>query len=142
MKIPAALLLLAAFSLNAEKMVVTPAEFAGAASPFSQGLLVDGTLYVSGQMGRDIKTNQVPADFEQEVKTCLDRIGLILKAGGMGFEDVVSVQVYLTDMTLFTRMNTVYTGAFKAPLPTRTTVGISKLGDAAAHIEITATARK
>jgi 2-iminobutanoate/2-iminopropanoate deaminase len=64
-----------------------------------------------------------------------------LKAGGMKYEDVVAVQVYLTDMDQFQRMNSVYTTIFKEPRPARTTVGISKLAGGA-HIEITVTARK
>ena len=127
--------------LAAEKKVIVPPEFAGGAN-FSPGILVDGTLYVSGQIGQDLKTRQVPADFETEVKTLLNNIGIVLKAGGMTFKDVVSVQVYLTDIDLFARMNAVYTTFFPDPRPTRTTVGVSKLAAAAAHIEITVTARK
>jgi 2-iminobutanoate/2-iminopropanoate deaminase len=66
----------------------------------------------------------------------------VLKAAGMKYDDVVSVQVYLTDMDLFARMNAVYTTIFKSPRPARTTVGVTKLASAAAHIEITVTARK
>jgi 2-iminobutanoate/2-iminopropanoate deaminase len=128
--------------LAAEKKVIVPPEFAGNQAPFSPGILVDGTLYVSGQIGRDLKTNQVPADFETEVKTLLNNIGIVLKAGGMAFKDVVSVQVYLTDIDLFARMNAVYTTFFPEPRPTRTTVGVTKLAAAAARIEITVTARK
>jgi 2-iminobutanoate/2-iminopropanoate deaminase len=109
---------------------------------FSPGILVDGTLYVSGQIGQDLKTKEVPADFEAEVKTCLDNIGIILKAAGMTYDHVVSVQIYLTDMDLFARMNGVYAGVFKAPRPSRTTVGVTKLANAKAHIEVTVTARK
>ena len=109
---------------------------------FSPGILVDGTLYVSGQTGGDLKTREVPADFETEVKTCLDNIGIILKAAGMTYEDVVSVQVYLTDVDLFARMNAVYSTYFKAPRPTRTTVGVAKLASPKPRIEITVTARK
>jgi len=50
------------------------------------------------------------------------------------------VQVYLTDMELFPRMNAVYTTYFKEPRPARTTVGVAKLVGTA-HIEITVTAR-
>jgi len=103
---------------------------------------VDGTLYVSGQIGQDLKTKQVPADFETEVKTVLANIGIVLKAAGMDYKDVVSVQVYLTDMDLFPRMNAVYTTVFKEPRPSRTTVGVTKLALPAAHIEVTVTARK
>lgn len=138
----AALPLLAFPSLAAEKKAVTPPELAGAASPFSPGILSDGTLYVSGQIGRDPKTAEIPADFEAEVKLCLDNIGLILKAAGMKYSDVVSVTVFLTDMDLFARMNGVYTKVFPEPRPARTTVGVTKLAAAKAHIEINVTARK
>jgi 2-iminobutanoate/2-iminopropanoate deaminase len=130
----------------ADRRAIVPPEFApaagAAAPPFSPGILVDGTLYVAGQIGEDLKTREVPADFESEVKACLDRVGMILKAAGMNFQDAVSVQVYLTDMDLFPRMNAVYTTYFKDPRPARTTVGVTKLASAKAHIEITVTAKK
>jgi 2-iminobutanoate/2-iminopropanoate deaminase len=133
-------------SVNAEKRVISPPEFstaAGAPAPlFSPAVLVDGTLYASGQIGADLKTREVPAKFETEVKTCLDNIGTILKAAGMTYDDVVSVQVYLTDMDLFARMNAVYAKYFKVPRPSRATVGVTRLALPKAHIEISVTARK
>jgi len=137
--------LLVSAAPGAEKKVISPPEFAGSpgtAPLFSSGILVDGTLYISGQIGRDLKTREVPADFEAEVKRCLDNIGIVLKAAGMTYEDIVSVQVYLTDMELFPRMNAVYSTIIKEPRPTRTTVGVTKLADPKARIEITATARR
>jgi len=136
-----ALLLLTLPAVAADKAIVPP-EFAGSTANFSPGILSGGTLYVSGQIGQDLKTKQVPAEFEAEVKTCLDNIGIILKAAGMTYKDVVAVQVYLTDMDLFQRMNKVYTSVFQDPRPARTTVGVTKLANASAHIEITVTARK
>jgi 2-iminobutanoate/2-iminopropanoate deaminase len=134
------LLVLLALPLAAEKKTISPPEFATA--NFSPGILVDGTLYISGQIGQDLKTKQVPADFETEVKTLLNNIGIVLKAAGMTYKDAVSVQVYLTDIELFQRMNAVYTTFFPDPRPTRTTVGVTKLAAPTAHIEITVTARK
>jgi 2-iminobutanoate/2-iminopropanoate deaminase len=109
--------------------------------PYSPGILIDGTLYIAGQVGRDLKTGQIPTDFESEVRNALDNAGLVLKAVGLGFEDAVAVQVYLTDMDLFPRMNRVYATYFKDPRPARTTVGVAKLVGTA-RIEITITARK
>lgn len=130
----------------ASKKVIVPPEMApapGAAAPmFSPGILMGDTLYVSGQVGQDLKTKDIPADFETEVKTCFADIGLVLKAAGMSFDNVVSVQVYLTDMDLFPRMNAVYATVFNSPRPTRTTVGVTKLASAKAHMEVTVTARK
>jgi 2-iminobutanoate/2-iminopropanoate deaminase len=137
-----ALLVVLALPLAAEKKTIVPPEFAGSTANFSPGILVDGTLYVSGQIGQDLKTKQVPADFESEVKTLLGNIGIVLKAAGLTYKDVVSAQVYLTDMDLFPRMNAVYVTFFPDPRPSRTTVGVTKLAVPAAHIEITVTARK
>jgi 2-iminobutanoate/2-iminopropanoate deaminase len=138
--------LLLSTPLLATRKVIVPPEFApkpGAPEPnFSPGILVDGTLYIAGQTGQDLKTKEYPKDFEAEMKLCLDNIGLILKAAGMTFDNVVSVQVYLTDMDLFAKMNGVYASVIKAPRPARTTVGVTKLAAPAAHVEITVTARK
>jgi 2-iminobutanoate/2-iminopropanoate deaminase len=144
------LVLLAVAPLCAEKRDINPDEFrpaAGAPAPmFSAGILVDGTLYAAGQIGADLKTGAVPDSFEDEVRLCLHRVELVLRDAQMGFGDVVSVQVYLTDMDLFARMNAVYgkvfTTALGNPRPARTTVGVTKLALAKARIEITVTARK
>lgn len=122
-----------------KKKVVTPKDSA-AGRPFSAGLLVGDTLYVSGQGGFDSKNP--PSNFEDEVRACLSNVGSVLQAGGMGFPDVVSVTIYLTDMGQFQRMNAVYMDIFKEPRPTRTTVEVSKLAAPGAHIEITVIARK
>jgi 2-iminobutanoate/2-iminopropanoate deaminase len=130
-------------SAFAEKRAILPKEFTTTPTglPYSPGILVDGTLYVAGQVGRDLKTGNIPDDFESEVKNCLDNVGIVLKAAGFGFGDAVAVQVYLTDMDLFPRMNAVYATYFKEPRPARTTVGVAKLVGKA-RLEITVTARK
>ena len=132
--------LLTAAAAGAQRKVIQPPEFP-AGRPFSAAILVDGTLYVSGQIGADLKTGKVPEEFEAEVRQCLDNIGILLRAGGMSYRDVVSVQVYLTDIGQFQRMNAIYTTYFKEPRPTRTTVGVAGLAGGA-HLEITVTAKK
>jgi reactive intermediate/imine deaminase len=139
----AVLLLSLAFAVSAaaaSKKVVQPKDFP-TGRPFSPGILVDDTLYIAGQTGSDLKTGQLPDDFDAEVKQCLDNIGLVLKEAGMSFDDAVAVQVYLTDMSLFPRMNAVYTTYFKEPRPVRTTVGVAKLVGTA-RIEVTVTAHR
>jgi 2-iminobutanoate/2-iminopropanoate deaminase len=134
-------LLLAVLATAADRKAVAPPNTptGGTSSP---GILSAGTLFVSGQVGEDVKTKKIPTDFEAEVKICFSNISLVLKAGGMDLQDVVAVQVYLTDLSLFPRMNAVYTTFFAEPRPARTTVGVTKLTDPGAHIEITVTARK
>ena len=81
----------------------------------------------------------MPDNFEEEVKQTLDNIGIILKEAGLSYDDVVTVNVYLTDMSMFARMNSVYTKVFTDPRPARTTVGVPALAGNA-HVEITVTA--
>ena len=135
-----ALLVLTSTFAAAERRVIQPEGY-NRGLPFTPGILIDGTLYVAGFSGEDPQTGAVPRDFEMEVKQALDKIGVILRAAGMQYSDAVSVQVYLTDMKLFERMNAVYRSYFPEPRPTRTIVGIAKL-IGRSRIEITVTARK
>src|SRR3954468_17382412 len=127
-------------SLAAPKKPVQPKEMP-TGRPFSPGILSGNTLYIAGQTGADVKTGKYPESFEDEVKQTLENINLVLKEAGMTFDNAVAVQVYLTDMELFQRMNGVYTSYFKEPRPARTTVGVAKLVGSA-RIEITITASK
>ena len=136
-----AVLLLSPGMMQAEKKPVMPPG-AATAGPYSPGILSNGTLYVAGQIGRDASGN-IPDSFEEEVKACLANIDRILKHAGVGASDAVAVQVYLTDMDLFERMNKVYMGYFPDPRPARTTVGVAKLvGKARIEITVTADASK
>jgi 2-iminobutanoate/2-iminopropanoate deaminase len=139
------LVLLAASAAADKKKIVPPAWVRQPGAPparFSPGILVDGTLYISGQMGSDANTGEFPDNFEDEMKLALNNVGAVLKAAGMTYDDVVAVTVYLSDMDLFQRMNTVYLTYFKEPLPTRSTVGVAKLASPKGHVEITVTAHK
>jgi len=127
MKRLALLLLVLSIGLSAaDKKIIYPPEFP-ANAPFSPGVLVNGTLYVAGQTGADLKTNKTPENFADEVRNTLDRIGIILKAAGMDYRDVVSSTVYLSDINLFQQMNEVYTTYFKSNRPARATVQVAGL---------------
>jgi 2-iminobutanoate/2-iminopropanoate deaminase len=136
----AALTLCATLAQGASSKQVIQPKGATPNAGWSYGLLVDGTLYISGMAGEDA-AGKVPPTFEAEMKQALDNINAVLKEAGMSLSNVVSVQVYLTDQTLFERMNTVYKATFPNPKPTRTTVVVAKLVGPG-HVEITATARK
>lgn len=135
----ALILAYAGTAFGAGKQIIRPPDTQPGGN-YSPGILVDGTLYISGQAGED-KDGKIPAGFEDEVRQALANITAVLKQAGMSPEDVVSVQVYLTDGSLFQKMNSVYTTYFKDPRPTRTTVVVAKLVGPG-HIEITVTARR
>src|SRR5438270_6039359 len=98
----------------AERRIIQPEGYSRGL-PFTPGILIDGTLYIAGFSGEDPKTGIVPQNFETEVRQALDKIGAILKPAGMDYADVFSVQVCLTDMALFDRMNAIYKTYFKEP---------------------------
>lgn len=101
--------------------------------PFSNGLQVGNTLYVSGTQGT--KSDSIGA----ETQSCLDNIKKVLDAAGFKPSDVVQVTVYLTDVKDFPKMNAVYRQFFSDPKPTRATVEVAGLVGGA-HIEISAVA--
>jgi reactive intermediate/imine deaminase len=116
-------------------------EMVSADTPYSPGVLVGDTLYISGLQGTDPQTHTLPKNFGQEANNCLTNVGTVLKDSGLDYSNVVSVQIYLADMSQFQEVNSLYKEYFKAPFPSRTTVQVTGLSSGA-HIEIAAIARK
>jgi 2-iminobutanoate/2-iminopropanoate deaminase len=135
----AALLLL--FCASARSATPVGAELVAAGTPYSPGILAGDTLYVAGLQGTDPKTHALPGDFGQEARGCLENVGRVLNDAHMNYSDVVSVQIYLVDMSQFQKVNAIYQEYFKNPMPARTTVQVGKLS-AGARIEVSAVARK
>lgn len=103
-------------------------EDAGAGFPYSQAVRQGDLLFVAGQLASDDAHWAGPAgDIEAETRAAMDRIGRVLAQAGARHDDIVRVGVYLTDLSLFARMNAVYRGYFGTRLPARTTVGVAAL---------------
>jgi reactive intermediate/imine deaminase len=96
-------------------------------APYSQAVLAGNTLYLSGRTALDPKTGKVPADLEQEVRFILDGMKAQLEAAGMTMDDLVSVQVFCPDLTLYDRFNAIYRTYFKGDLPARAFIGSGPL---------------
>src|SRR3954470_19457544 len=69
--------------------------------PFSHGVLVGDTLYISGTLGLDTKTGKPPADVEHEAQMVMDGIQSVLKEANMSPDDLVSVTVYCSDLSQY-----------------------------------------
>jgi 2-iminobutanoate/2-iminopropanoate deaminase len=95
--------------------------------PFSDGVLAGNTLYVAGHLGLDPKTGKPPDSAEQEAKLALDGIKETVEQAGMNMDDLVSVQVFCSDLSLFDTFNTVYRGYFHEPFPARAFLGSGPL---------------
>lgn len=109
--------------------------------PFSPGIISNGLLFVSGQVGTDPKTGKlISGGTEAETEQTIQNIKTILEAGKASLTDVMSVTVYLSNMDDFAKMNAIYQTHFKAGnFPARTTVGVAKLVYGSA-VEMTMTA--
>jgi 2-iminobutanoate/2-iminopropanoate deaminase len=97
------------------------------AAPFSNGVLVDGTLYVGGHLGVDPATGKVPAEAEAEAHLVLDSVKQTLERAGMTMADLVSVTVYCTDLEQYDKFNAVYRSYFHEHYPARAFVAVAKL---------------
>ena len=90
---------------------------------YSDGVLIDGFLFVSGQASVDFRTSQfVLGTIEEETARTLDNIAAIIGAAGGSMENVVKCTVHLADISEFDRYNAVYATYFPGIKPARTTV--------------------
>ncbi len=96
-------------------------------APFSDAILVGDTLYLSGRLGMDPETGQLPAEPQQEARNVLDQIRSVLEEAGMTMDDLVSVQVFCSDVAYYADFNAVYTSYFTRDPPTRAFVGAGTL---------------
>lgn len=94
--------------------------------PFSDAVLVGDTLYLSGKIGLDAE-RKLPADAASEARNVLDDVERTLKAAGMTMDDLVSVQVFCSDVDNYAAFNEVYRTYFERELPARAFVGSGRL---------------
>lgn len=94
-------------------------------APFSDAILAGDTLYLSGRLG--LENGQLPADPQQEARNILDQIQAVLDQAGMTMDDLVSVQVFCSDVAHFGDFNAVYTSYFSDAPPARAFVGSGTL---------------
>ena len=96
--------------------------------PYSQAVIHDGLIYLSGQGPIDPQTNEVTlGTVEKEAELTLENIRIILEEAGSSLNNVLRVTVYLLDMKEYGRFNEVYRRYFQTDLPARTCVQAAKL---------------
>ncbi|HEU5335023.1 MAG TPA: RidA family protein [Terriglobales bacterium] len=113
----------------------------GEGLPFSDGIVMGNTLYISGQQGTDEHGKLKAADISHQTQATLENIARVVKQAGFQLSDIVAVNVYLADINDFAEMNKVYKSFLPDPKPTRTTVQAAGLVNHA-KIEISAIAVK
>ncbi|GJQ06414.1 reactive intermediate/imine deaminase [Capnocytophaga cynodegmi] len=96
--------------------------------PYNQATLAGNTLYVSGQIPVDPKTNEVVKGIEAATVQVMENLKAVLEAAGTNFENVVKTTIFLADMNQFAEVNAVYGRYFdEKTAPARETVQVANL---------------
>jgi len=95
--------------------------------PFSDAVLAGDTLFISGRIGIDPSTGMAPAELEQELELLFNDFASVLDAAEMSMDDLVWVQVFSPDLSLWDRFNAAYLKRFSKELPARAFIGSGPL---------------
>lgn len=121
-----------------DRTFLNPPTVAAPAGPYTQGVEVGGTIYVSGQGAIDAGGNVVLGTFEEQAELTFENIKAILAAGGATMADVVMVNIKLADVANFATLNTVYARYFPKEFPARCTAGANLLFGLAIEVDCVA----
>ena len=110
------------------KTAIISPKLAPPVGPFSQAIKVDGFLYFSGQVAQDPATGRVvEGGIVAETERVFQNLSAVLEAAGKSLDDVVRAGVFLTNMSDFAAMNSIYAKHFSQPFPARTTIAVAAL---------------
>ena len=99
-----------------------------AIGPYSQGVVVNGLLFASGQIALSPETGElVGSTIEEQAEQVMKNVGALLAVAGTDFDHVVKTTCFLEDIADFAKFNAVYAKSFGEKLPARSAVGIDKL---------------
>ena len=113
--------------IMSKKIISTDAAPA-AIGPYSQAVLVNGTLYCSGQIAINPETGElVQESIEAETEQVLKNVGAVLKAADMNYSDVVKASIFMASMDDYAAVNEVYARYFSVNKPAREAVAVKTL---------------
>ncbi|MCX6741467.1 MAG: Rid family detoxifying hydrolase [Candidatus Parcubacteria bacterium] len=107
---------------------------------YSPGIVANGFVFTSGQLGVDPKTGEMPEDVKAQARLALENVQAVLRAGGSDLPNVVKATVFLADIADFKAVNEVYAEMFAdaKPFPARSAVQVAALPKSGAKVEIEA----
>jgi 2-iminobutanoate/2-iminopropanoate deaminase len=112
-----------------------PAPVSGA--PYSQAIVANGLVFVSGQVPIDPATGKlVEGGIAEQTNRCFDNVAAILAEAGSGLDKLVKTTVFLDDISDFAAMNAAYAERIPEPFPARSAIEISQIPLAGALVEI------
>ncbi len=111
---------------NAKQIIQTQGAPA-AIGTYSQAVKVGNTVYLSGQIGLDPATMKMVEGIEAQVHRVFTNLKAVAEAAGGSLGDVVKLNIFLTDLSHFTLVNTIMAEYFSQPYPARAAVGVASL---------------
>src|SRR3970040_983873 len=109
------------------KSITQPIEPPAAIGTYSQAVRVDHTVYLSGQIGLDPNTMIMVEGIDAKVHRVFQNLRAVADAAGGSLNDVVKLNVYLTDLAHFAKVNEIMATYFHQPFPARAAVGVASL---------------
>ena len=109
------------------KTIIATHNAPSAIGTYSQAVRVGGTVYMSGQIGLDPATMQMVDGIDAQIVRVFENLKAVAEAAGGSLDDVVKLNVFLTDLAYFARVNETMATYFHAPFPARAAVGVKEL---------------
>jgi 2-iminobutanoate/2-iminopropanoate deaminase len=111
-----------------EKRIINTKNAPAPIGPYNQAIVVNNTVYISGQICIDPATGNLKnKDIQDETHQAMQNLKSILHEAGMNFSNVVKTTIFITDMNRFSDINEVYGKYFDGDFPARETVQVSAL---------------
>ena len=111
----------------ANKQFIQTPEAPAAIGTYSQAIKIKDTVYLSGQIGLDPSSMQMVDGIDEQIHRVFKNLTAVAKAAGGSLDDLVKLNVYLTDLGNFAKVNEIMAGYFQQPYPARAAVGVSAL---------------
>ena len=109
------------------KSIIQTADAPAAIGTYSQAVRVDRTVYLSGQIGLDPASMQLVDGIEAQIHQVFKNLRAVATAAGGSLADVAKLNVFLTDLGHFSRVNEIMAEYFNLPYPARAAVGVASL---------------
>ena len=109
------------------KTIIATHNAPSAIGTYSQAVRVGDTVYMSGQIGLDPATMQMVDGIDAQIVRVFENLKAVAEAAGGSLDDVVKLNVFLTDLAYFARVNETMATYFHAPFPARAAVGVKEL---------------
>ena len=109
------------------KMTINAPEAPAAVGPYVHAVKANGFVFTSGQLGLNPEDGTLPEGIVAQTEQSLKNIGAVLKAAGLGYEDVIKTTIFVADMNDFATVNEIYSKYFTGEAPARSCVQAAKL---------------